>query len=250
MEVHHHPDIHHKKKNIREYLLEFLMIFLAVSLGFFAESYREHIADAAKEKDYIKGIIRNLQTDTTSLRNVLTYNQNKLKGVDSIVLLARQDIHIEANRRLFYHYFRQYMSSVSTFHSDDETLTQLRNSGGYRLIQRGSAADSISQYDQYNTEIYTQGDEYRNNGLQIIDVMDVLIDITIFADTAYYHGHAFTEKRLPLVSDDPQKLKSYYNKIYFERGIVKTYIDYLKHQSAHAVQLITFLKQTYHLNDD
>ncbi len=26
MEVHHHPDIHHKKKNFREYFLEFLMM--------------------------------------------------------------------------------------------------------------------------------------------------------------------------------------------------------------------------------
>jgi len=40
MEVHHHPDLHHKPKKWKEYFLEFLMIFLAVTLGFFAESYR------------------------------------------------------------------------------------------------------------------------------------------------------------------------------------------------------------------
>jgi uncharacterized membrane protein len=39
MEVHHHP--HVVKKNFREYFLEFLMIFLAVTLGFFAENLRE-----------------------------------------------------------------------------------------------------------------------------------------------------------------------------------------------------------------
>lgn len=39
MEVHHHP--HVEKKNFKEYFLEFLMIFLAVTLGFFAESLRE-----------------------------------------------------------------------------------------------------------------------------------------------------------------------------------------------------------------
>jgi hypothetical protein len=41
MEVHHHSDMHHKKKNFKEYFLEFLMIFLAVTLGFFAENLRE-----------------------------------------------------------------------------------------------------------------------------------------------------------------------------------------------------------------
>ena len=43
MEVHHHP--HVEKKNFKEYFLEFLMIFLAVTIGFFAESLREHFTD-------------------------------------------------------------------------------------------------------------------------------------------------------------------------------------------------------------
>ena len=29
MEVHHHPDLQHKKKNFKEYFLEFLMIFFS-----------------------------------------------------------------------------------------------------------------------------------------------------------------------------------------------------------------------------
>ncbi|HEY4875714.1 MAG TPA: hypothetical protein VIH86_09100 [Puia sp.] len=41
MEVHHHPDVHHQRKRFKEYFLEFLMIFLAVTMGFFAESLRE-----------------------------------------------------------------------------------------------------------------------------------------------------------------------------------------------------------------
>ena len=38
MEVHHHS--HHPKK-WKEYLTEFLMLFLAVSMGFVAENLRE-----------------------------------------------------------------------------------------------------------------------------------------------------------------------------------------------------------------
>src|ERR1700686_4473183 len=57
MEVHHHPDLHHKKKHWKEYFLEFLMIFLAVTMGFFAESYREHLGDRAKEKEFMKSMV-------------------------------------------------------------------------------------------------------------------------------------------------------------------------------------------------
>ncbi len=52
MEVHHHPNV--EKKGIKEYFLEFLMIFLAVTLGFFAENIREKITDRAIEKEYME----------------------------------------------------------------------------------------------------------------------------------------------------------------------------------------------------
>src|SRR5271170_314279 len=67
MEVHHHPDVHHKKKKFKEYFLEFLMIFLAVTLGFFAENIREHIADGKKEKYLIHLLKEDLTKDTARL---------------------------------------------------------------------------------------------------------------------------------------------------------------------------------------
>ncbi len=47
MEVHHHA--HPEKKNFKQYFLEFIMIFLAVTLGFFAENIREYVADHEKK---------------------------------------------------------------------------------------------------------------------------------------------------------------------------------------------------------
>ena len=55
MEVHHHPQV--EKKNFKEYFLEFIMIFLAVSLGFFAENIREHINDNEKREQYIQSLV-------------------------------------------------------------------------------------------------------------------------------------------------------------------------------------------------
>src|SRR4051812_20361396 len=57
MEVHHHPDLHHKPKPWKEYLLEGLMIFLAVTLGFIAENIREHITEKEKVKQSMESLI-------------------------------------------------------------------------------------------------------------------------------------------------------------------------------------------------
>ena len=51
MEVHHHS--HHLKK-WKEYISEFLMLFAAVTLGFFAENLREHQIEKHREIQFLK----------------------------------------------------------------------------------------------------------------------------------------------------------------------------------------------------
>ena len=75
MEVHHHP--HVEKKNFKEYFLEFLMIFLAVTMGFFAESLREHIGDRSKENDLI--------ADTVNLRIWMQAFNSRINEYDTLI---------------------------------------------------------------------------------------------------------------------------------------------------------------------
>jgi hypothetical protein len=48
------------KKGLKEYLLEGLMIFVAVSMGFIAENIREDLADNEKEIKYIRSFYSDL----------------------------------------------------------------------------------------------------------------------------------------------------------------------------------------------
>src|SRR5450432_1467839 len=91
MEVHHHPDLHHRKKKWKEYLLEFLMIFLAVTLGFFAETIREKISESHREKNYIVGLINNVQNDTSDLKGLISRNDLELKGIDSLMKISKNN---------------------------------------------------------------------------------------------------------------------------------------------------------------
>lgn len=83
MEVHHHPDLHHQKKNYKEYFLEFLMIFLAVTLGFFAEGLRENITNHHREKQYMRSMVDDLKKDTTAIAGEITASEDLARGLDS-----------------------------------------------------------------------------------------------------------------------------------------------------------------------
>ncbi len=58
MEVHHHPEVEHK--GFKEYLLEGLMIFLAVMMGFIAENIRESITEHNRAKEYAETMVEDL----------------------------------------------------------------------------------------------------------------------------------------------------------------------------------------------
>src|SRR5207342_229142 len=64
MEVHKHPHHVSHKKKWGEYLLEFLMLFLAVFLGFIAENQREHIVEHQREKKFARRLLSDLRQDS------------------------------------------------------------------------------------------------------------------------------------------------------------------------------------------
>src|SRR5215813_973812 len=90
MEVHHHPKI--EKKKFKEYVFEGLMIFLAVMLGFFAESLREHISDQSKERDYISSLKQDLVADTININSFISGFTSRILIFDTLIHLLQNPV--------------------------------------------------------------------------------------------------------------------------------------------------------------
>lgn len=67
MEVHHPHHPTHKKK-WTEYIIEFIMLFTAVTLGFFAENVREHQLIEHKTHQNLQSIVLDLKKDSILLQ--------------------------------------------------------------------------------------------------------------------------------------------------------------------------------------
>jgi hypothetical protein len=78
MEVHHSHHPAHKKK-WKEYLLEFFMLFIAVTMGFFAENIREHKVIEHRMKENYQSLIEDLSQDSAKV-NGLSIARNKNEG--------------------------------------------------------------------------------------------------------------------------------------------------------------------------
>src|SRR5579862_8316510 len=139
MEVHHHP--HVEKKKFKEYFLEFLMIFLAVTMGFFAEQIREDFTDRSREKEYMKLMIEDLKSDTFSLSSNIRLRHQRNEMVDSLINLLTSPS-IKENGNTIYFFARSISPPLNVF-PNDRTIQQLKSSGSLRLIRDLKVSDGI-----------------------------------------------------------------------------------------------------------
>jgi len=90
MEVHHPHHPTHKKK-WSEYIIEFVMLFTAVTLGFFAENVREHISEKEKKKELLQTVAHDIEADLKQFEFHKSFAKEKIINCDSLILLNNSD---------------------------------------------------------------------------------------------------------------------------------------------------------------
>lgn len=138
MEVHHHS--HHPKK-FKEYITEFLMLFFAVTLGFFAENLREHQIEKDREIQFLENIHYDLEQDIKDINTTIAFNIEKQKMNDSLIL-SYKDKGYEKDLPRYYYLLKNAV--IRKFFEHSATgFTQLKNAGGLRLIKDKSIIQKI-----------------------------------------------------------------------------------------------------------
>jgi hypothetical protein len=143
MEVHAHS--HTARKKWTHYFWEFIMLFLAVFCGFMAENFREHQVEHYREKQYMVSMLEDLASDTASLTTTIIRAGAMEKGFDSLKNYLYDIENIKKNTPVIYRQNATYTRNIIVS-LRDQTATQLRNSGGMRLIRKKDVTDAIAQY--------------------------------------------------------------------------------------------------------
>jgi hypothetical protein len=138
MEVHHHS--HHPKK-WKEYITEFLMLFLAVSLGFLAENYREGYVEKERSHELILQLKSDIQSNIKLIDSVVLRDKSLAKELDTAVvyLMANKQISLDS-------LFDNLPPNVYRFLSKNDTYDQMKSSASLRYIKDPILLDKILQY--------------------------------------------------------------------------------------------------------
>jgi hypothetical protein len=159
MEVHHHAH-GHSKKNWKSYFWEFLMLFLAVTLGFVVENQREHYIEHQREKQLAKNLYKEIYADSVSIQQTVAARNLKEKHSAYFIDYVR-DSSLSSLSGNFYPAFTSSFIQVQNilFEPNDGILNQLRNSGMLRYFKSNELQAMIGQLSVAIANIRTRNDK-------------------------------------------------------------------------------------------
>lgn len=253
MEVHHHahdPAAPHHKKNWKNYFWEFLMLFLAVFCGFLAEYQLEHKIEKDREIQYVESMIADMRDDSIKIAASLEFGIDQVAALDSLQKTIYNFSNTDSCIRKLYYFQRKYTSVRNPVIFNKRTISQLKNSGGLRLIRNKEASDSIIYYSEAVETAEVQADYFVNYRMGKVQDLNLQIFDNKYIDN--YNRSTISEilketKPIVLLNNDEKLLKQYANALYYSEGTLQTYNKMLKDLEKRIPMIIEFLENEYHL---
>jgi hypothetical protein len=149
--MHIHPP-HKSGSNMKEHLIHFLMLFMAVLLGAFAENLREDFIEHKKEYEYLHSLVEDLSQDTLRLNSCIEARIEKNIEASKLIALLSKD-KLENTKDIYY--YTRLMTKVESFEGVDGTLNQLSFSGGFSVIRNSKIIQEINDYLFLRKNVYS-----------------------------------------------------------------------------------------------
>ncbi len=183
MEVHHHAH-HHGMKNWKSYFWEFLMLFLAVTLGFFVENQREHYIENLRAKEFSKSLIQDLQNDITAIRKHKKIASMYIALADSLINLSQTRLEGRAAAR--FSFYTRFMYWTGSIIWNRATFEQIKNSGSLRYFKNQQLLEKLMKYDGIINDIEMEAYNHQVRGNLLVKNINQIIDPVYHRELSRY----------------------------------------------------------------
>ena len=260
MEIHSHT--HTPQKKWTHYLWEFLMLFLAVFCGFLAEYQLEHKIEKERARKYMYDMVENLKYDTTRYNRNLVNNETIGKQLDSFRAEISQAVKGQINgNRLYELWLKSFNFNSVVFNR--AAITQLKNSGSFRLIKNDVLSSSISDYyERKITACEEQEEKLRRSDERLsissarffyYESFDAILSTEttfkeLIPDSIIKRNYRIfnSNPTLTLLNSNPADLKLLYNDVAMKENAMKAYNAFLRWARETALALMQEIDKEYH----
>ena len=249
MDVHHHS--HTERKKWTHYFWEFLMLFLAVTLGFFVENQREHYIENQRARQYALFLHSDLVKDTANLSQRIEYMTSGIKHIDTLISILKSPAPETFTKKIYE--LSTYSYSNPLFTANNSTMEQLKSSGSLRYFRSNELVRYFSDYDNEIINMKTIDDrnlyvveDTRRFLTQFLDLKGVPLPRILRTDTSLQEQSS-VPVILRLYKKDPAQFEQYANLCTLKQLDWRNRARLMGRTLYSAHNLILSLKEEYHL---
>lgn len=192
------------KRNWKEYFIEFLMLFAAVSLGFLAENYRDELNEEKQAVELAYSLYNDVYEDSARLEDYKETKHRQIVTYDSL-----RDLLSTPNwKNKIADLYRMHTALMvrQNFSPREGTIQQLKNSGGLRYFKDTALVNRIEHYEAAKQVIRVRVEREQTLMFNYLDPFIIrFIDMDAIHKNQTFYG--------PVVgtptNGDYQKLKPY-----------------------------------------
>lgn len=205
MEVHHPHHLTHKKEWF-EYLLEFFMLFFAVSLGFFAENVREHQVIVERKNQNLEAMVQDLKRDSIQLQNRIVEYTRAIKTFEDLKYASYQYRNHQMNETDFINYVVNQYDSIGvgdSFFLNSAAYKNTIATGSLSVISSLPIKQLIAEY--YEELSVKLSDNNRNLDLELNEYVrsDMQIGNSINSEISEKYSKLSRQKVLEDYKNNP-----------------------------------------------
>jgi hypothetical protein len=215
MEVHHHTHHAHQKRSWKSYFWEFLMLFLAVTLGFFVENQREHYIENLRAKEFSKSLIQDLQNDIAAIQRHNKTASMYIALADSLINLSQTRLEGRASAQ--FSYYTRFMYWTGSIIWNRATFEQIKNSGSLRYFKNQQLLKKLMKYDGIINDIEMEAYNHQVRGNLLVNHINQIIEPGYHQKLSRYFLYSYDtisrETMENLYPENPESLENKRNEI-------------------------------------
>jgi hypothetical protein len=208
-----------KKSSWKKYSMEFLMLFAAITLGFFAENQRERWGETARGVQYAQRLVEDLDLDSIRMEEVKVNYALKEQQINTLIPLMQAGLDKKPFLDSLFAYFTlpgsaSLVTGIS-FVENLATRDELK-SGNMRLIRSDSIVRHLSVYARKEQIFMGNQTRYREKRIELLELMEEVYDMPRLG-LDKLEGKRPEPHLLPL---DPKQLRKVANAVAHLQGML------------------------------
>jgi len=208
-----------KKSSWKKYALEFLMVFAAITLGFFADNQREKWGENSRGVQYAHRLVEDLDLDSIRMEEVKANYTSRKQQINTLIILMQGGLEKKPFLDSLFAYFTLPGSSslVTGINYVENLATRDElKSGNMRLIRSDSIVRKLSLNNRREQIFLGNQTRYREKRIELLELMEEVYDMPRLG-LERLEGKKPEPHLLPL---DPKQLRKVANAVTHLQGMI------------------------------